>query len=361
MYKKAMTPSLLRICLLVALLLPAVNAAAGSAWLAVNQAIVDEHLLPRYQRLVESSARLSEKAVLFCKTQDEAHLGALRAAYHQAMDDWMGVQHMRFGPVEMYLRYNRYQMWPDKHNTGPKQLRRLLSEENRDVLAADRFAHTSVAVQGFSTLERLLFPGQRVIGDFGTPDKPAYRCDLLVAIGDNLAQMSAGIVRDWLPGDVSFRAQILGAESGNDYFESSQEVSSLLLNNLHTQLQSIVDQKLLRPLERYQLRRAESWRSQRSLRNILINLESTQELYSVGFAPVLKDQNLDREIRDAFQTAIQSAEAIRLPLIKIDQGSKDHEKVKLLLEHTRRLKRLVAAKLPSALGLSLGFNSLDGD
>ncbi len=360
MYKKNLPPSLLWICLL-GLLLSAVNAAAGSAWLAVNQAIVDEHLVPRYQRLAESSARLSENASRFCKAPDETHMAALRAAYHEAMDDWMGIQHMRFGPVEMYLRYNRFQMWPDKHSTGPKQLRRLLSAEDRAVLAADKFAYTSVAVQGFSTLERLLFPGQRVIGDFGTPDKPAYRCDLLVAIGDNLAQMSAGIVRDWLSGDVSFRVQILGAESGNDYFESSQEVSSLLLNNLHTELQSIVDQKLLRPLERYQLRRAESWRSQRSLRNILLNLKATHELYRVGFAPVLTDQNLDREIRAAFKTAIQSAEAIELPLIKIDQESKDHEKVRLLLEHTSRLKRLVAARLPAALGLSLGFNSLDGD
>ncbi|AKH20168.1 imelysin family protein [Sedimenticola thiotaurini] len=361
MIKTYSLPSILRNWLLLGLLLAGANALAGPDWLSVNRAVVDEHLIPRYQQLAESTAILSDKATRFCSAPNQEQLTSLRAAYHQAMDDWMGIQHIRFGPVEMYLRYNRYQMWPDKHSTGPKQLRRFLSKQDQEVLAADKFAHTSVAIQGFSTLERLLFPGQLTLGDFGAPGNPAYRCDLLVAIADNLANMSAGIVRDWQPGDVAFRDQILGAESGNDYFESSQEVSTRLLNDLHTQLQSIVDQKLLRPLERYQMRRAESWRSRRSLRNILLNLKATHELYVVGFAPLLADRELDRKIRDGFKTAIHTTEAITPALYEIAQESEEHGQVKALLEETRRLKRLVASELPPAVGLSLGFNSLDGD
>ena len=43
-------------------------------------------------------------------------------------------------------------------------------------------------------------------------------------------------------------AMIATAAEGNDYFESDREVSARLLNDLHTQLQVIVDLKLLRPL-----------------------------------------------------------------------------------------------------------------
>jgi len=334
---------------------------AETDWQGANKSIVDNHLLPRYERLAESGKALAEQAKRFCNTQNESDFERLRAAYHKATDDWMGIQHMRFGPVEMYLRYNRYQMWPDKHSSGPKQMRRLLAEEERDVLAADRFPHTSVAVQGFTALERLLYPAQLQLSDFGRGGVPAYRCEFVVAITNNIARMSAGLVKDWQSEEMGYRDLIIGAEQGNDYFESSEEVSSRLLNNLHTQLQAIVDQKLLRPLKNHKLRRAESWRSRRSLRNILLNLKATEELYSVGFAPVVTDKALDAELRVAFTRAIDAVETIKVPLYEIEKGSENNQKLEQVLETNRALKRLIATRLPQSLDLSLGFNSLDGD
>jgi predicted lipoprotein len=261
----------------------------------------------------------------------------------------------------MYLRYNRYQMWPDKHSTGPKQLRRLLAQEKRDVLAADRFPHTSVAVQGFTTLERLLYPTRLQLCDFGMAGSPSYPCELMLAIARNIDRMSTGLLKDWRSGEVAYRDLVLGAEHGNDYFESSKEVSSRLLNNLHTQLQSIVDQKLLRPMKLFKLRRSESWRSRRSLRNILMNLRATEELYNLGFAPAMADKALDTKVRAGFKAAIDSVKAIDVPLYEIEMDSDNHRKLERVLENSRALKRLVATKLPQALDLTLGFNSLDGD
>ena len=56
-----------------------------------------------------------------------------------------------------------------------------------------------------------------------------------------------------------------------------------------------------------------------------------------------------------------SAEKIELPLYEIEKGTKDHSRLQQLLEDSRALKRLIATRLPKAVGLSLGFNSLDGD
>jgi predicted lipoprotein len=361
MYRNSFLTPVLLTGALLGMLLSANSESAGSGWQGVNRAIIDQHLLPRYERLAESSNLLSHQAVQFCKAPDAQSLQQLREAYHGAMDDWMGIQHMRFGPVEMYLRYNRYQIWPDKHGTSAKQLRRLLAEEDRAIFAADRFPHTSVAVQGFTSMERLLYPAKLKLDGFVSGNSASYRCELVVAIAHNIAHMSSGLVKDWRPGDVAYRDLVLGAEQGNDFFESSEEVSSRLLNNLHTQLQAIVDTKLLRPMKDFKLRRAESWRSRRSMRNILLNLKATEELYQVGFSAFVKDKVLDVEIRTGFNKAIECAEGIKVPLYEIKKGSLEHQSVQQLLDNSRALKRLIATKLPKAVGLSLGFNSLDGD
>lgn len=361
MYRNSFVAPVLLTGALLGLLLSGNSKSDGSGWQMFNQAVVDQHLLPRYERLAESSRVLSQRATQFCNKPDSQALAQLREAYHGAMDDWMGIQHMRFGPVEMYLRYNRYQIWPDKHGTAAKQLRRLLAEENRDIFAPDRFPHTSVAIQGFTSLERLLYSGKLQLDDFVSGDAMNYRCELVVVIARNIAHMSSGMVADWRPGELAFREVVLGAEQGNDYFASSEEVSSRLLNNLHTQLQVIVDNKLLRPMQGFRLRRAESWRSRRSLINILLNLKATEELYQVGFSTVVTDKVLDAEIRAGFNNVIESVERIELPLYEIKKDSIDYKRLQQLLDASRALKRLIATQLPKAVGLSLGFNSLDGD
>ncbi|WP_316365279.1 imelysin family protein [Candidatus Thiodiazotropha sp. CDECU1] len=361
MYRNSFITPVLLTGALLGLLLSSNSRGADTGWQAANRVILDQHLLPRYERLAESGRMLSRRATRFCKAPDLQALEQLRGAYHAAMDDWMGIQHMRFGPVEMYLRYNRYQLWPDKHGTGAKQLRQLLAKQDRGILLPDRFPHISVAVQGFTSLERLLFPAELQLAEFTSGDTASYRCELVMAIARNIAHMSSGVVEDWLPGDVAYADLVLGAEQGNDYFESSEEVSSRLLNNLHTQLQVIVDNKLLRPMKGYRLRRAESWRSRRSLRNIRLNLKASEELYRVGFSAAVADRVLDAEIRSGFNKALLSAEKIELPLYEIQKGSQDHGRLQQLLDDSRALKRLIATRLPRALGLSLGFNSLDGD
>ncbi|MES9836204.1 MAG: imelysin family protein [Candidatus Thiodiazotropha sp.] len=361
MYRNSFLAPVLLTGALLGMLLSAKSEGAGSGWLAVNQAIVDQHLLPRYRRLAKSGRALSDQANRFCDGPDAQTLEQFRGAFNAAMDDWMGIQHMRFGPVAMYLRYNRYQIWPDKHGTAAKQLRRLLAREDRTLFAPERFPHTSVAIQGFTSLERLLYPARLELKAFGSGDQTGYRCELAEAIAGNIAHMSSGVVDDWQPGEVAFRDLVLGAERGNDYFESSEEVSSRLLNDLHTQLQAIVDNKLLRPLQGFNLRRAESWRSRRSLRNILLNLEAAKELYQVGFSGTVADRGLDDEIEAGFNKAIAGVEEIEVPLYEIKKESEAYKRLQQLLADSRLLKRLIATRLPKAVGLSLGFNSLDGD
>ena len=353
--------------LLTLLLLPALVSAAPTLQQA-NLTVVDDHLVPRYQTLMQASDALHQETRRFCTAPDAAGLEVIQQDFRDTMDAWMGIQHIRFGPAELFLRHHRFQYWPDKHNTGSKQLRKLLASEDMAVLSEDRFRETSVAVQGLSTLERLLFTDKPVNELFGSTDAPSYRCLLVEAISANLAMMASGMVTDWTRGDAPYREVIADAEQGNDYYETSKEVTARLLNNFHTQLQVIVDQKLLRPLsttaEKAKPRRAEAWRSHRSLDNIITNLEALQELYLTGFAPMLQDpqqRELDQQIRNGFKEALAAARAIDQPLYTIAADAQHRPQLQQLIDSNRQLKRIVGTQLPGALGLTLGFNSLDGD
>lgn len=332
-----------------------------SSWTDANQAMVDQHIIPGYLRLQKSTQALSGQSQQFCARQNQAGFNALRNAYQQAMDDWMAMQPVRLGPVGMLLRYNRYQLWPDKHGTGAKQLHRLLAAQDNDGLQAERFMRSSVAIQGFTALERLLFPKQPKLADFSAQGAASYRCKLVNAITRNLADMSREIVHDWQGGEVNYRKTVLTADNTNAYYNSAKDVSGVLLNDLHTQLQSIVDQKLMRPMQHYRMQRAESWRSRRSLRNIIINLQACKALYGLGFTAQVSDKPLQQKINRAFAQSIAAARAIKIPLYDIRKDSPEAAQLVGLLAETRQLKHLLATELPDAIGLVLGFNSLDGD
>jgi uncharacterized protein len=329
---------------------------AGLADTRLNQLAVAQHILPAYQRLSDSTAKLHSVSQEYCKAPEAADSAALRHAYLDAMGDWQSVQHIRFGPVEFLLRYHRIQLWPDKRGSVGKHLSRLLASKDTAALQPDAFAHDSAAIQGFSALERLLYSDMQT-----TP----YTCLVIVTITGNLQNMATGIVTDWTQPPLRYSDMIATADQGNDFFESSEEVSATLLNNLHTELQFIVDQKLNRPLgdtiARANGKRAESWRSGQSLNHIRQNLTATQQLYQVTFEPLITDADLRQQFDTAYKDVYTALDAVSMPLSSAVNDTKERQKIEVLRDKISTLKALVADQLTQALGIPLGFNSLDGD
>lgn len=366
----------LRLWMLSWVLLSPVTAAAEAPWLSVNLAMVEEHVVPRYEQLAEAARGLEQHSRDFCAAPDQARLAALREQFHDTMDGWAGVQHLRFGPVELLNRYYRFQLWPDKHNTGTRQLARLLAEEDHEVLAPQRFARTSVAVQGLSALERLVFARGKGPEAFVQDGKANYRCQLVEAISHNLANMSAELAQEWRASPPPLAqlflqsGELIGERMKDKSLAEKRDVTAAFFSNLTTQVQSIIDQKLLRPMgepgARAKPRYLESWRSERSLRNIVVNLEALESLYDTGFAPLLEAKSaehraLDKKIRQAFAKAHQAARQIAAPLYQALQSEEQPLAVEQLLQGMRQLQTLLTGPLPDALGIPLGFNALDGD
>lgn len=329
----------------------------------VIAAIADTHIIPRYRALQASAEALSANASTVCHDQPDA----LKSAYHALMDDWMRVQHIRFGPIQAGARRSRLQYWPDRKGRGRRQLWDMLQQADPSRLEPAAFAGTSVAVQGLPALEILLFTPPLAGND------PEYRCQLVAAIGRNLAALATSLVDEWTAGPHPFRFSMTAPGPDNPRFRSPDEVVAALLTDAHSSLLAAIDQKLLRPLNagNPKPKRAESWRSRRSLRNIWHNVESLQALFegeankSNGLSALLRDWEngaiVAAQFRAVTNAVLTQIAAIDRPLYS---AVSDPGTVPILLRLGAALKvmdAMIVEDIAPMLDVPLGFNALDGD
>lgn len=342
-------------------------------WADINRALLDGHVIPRYQVLAQASTDLSAGLDTFCRAPDAVGLRTVRGQFITALDAWNGIAHIVFGPIETEQRLYRFQLWPDKRGTGQKQVRQLLLAADPARLEPAAFTRESVAVQGLSALEVLLFPADEVgLGDFTTDVGPSFRCRFATAIGHNLADMADATLADWTRGDDAYRQVLLQAGSGDGRFADQRAVSGALLQALSTGTQLVHQFKLQEPLgtsaEAAKPRRAESWRSRRSLANVCTNLRALGHLYATGFAPRLAVSGsgaaTDRELALTL-TAAESACLSQPPDLLDDPLNAGQPGPREALEALRDLAGALQTRtgrgLAEELDLPLGFNSLDGD
>jgi len=339
-------------------------------WSDLNRALLYGHLIPRYQVLAQSNRNLSAGLDRFCAAPDEAGLAQVRGQFVAALDAWNGIAHIRFGPIETAQRYFRFQLWPDKRGTGQKQVRQLLAEADPARLEPAALARDSVAVQGLSALELLLYPAAEITpADFQAEGGPGFRCRYAAAIGRNLTDMAQATLTDWTQGAAADATTLFKPEPGQERFADPKALSTEILMTLNTGAQVVHQLKLMPPLgldpTTANPRQAESWRSRRSLANVCTNLRALEHLYATALAPRLAavwlpetDQGLALTLAAALNACLS------LPPETLDEVA-DRPETRQALEHLRDLAGALQARtgkrLAEELDLTLGFNSLDGD
>ncbi|MBU2966222.1 imelysin family protein [Amphritea sp. 2_MG-2023] len=330
-------------------------------WKTVNHALVTEHIIPRYQHLAESSNVLKNSTSALCQQPDQAHLSAAQQAFHRTMDDWESVQHIQFGPIENLMRNFSMQFWPDKKNLIGKQLNILLAEQDPATLKTDALYKASIGVKGLPALERLLFTGQ-----LSELENNSYRCQLTSTIAAYIAENSAATVTEW---QQAYSPSVFNAGSEDSYYDDHQEAAVDMLKSLVEPVEAIRDQKILRPLgngEKVRPRRSESWRSERSIRNIQLNMASLQDLYEGhpdNVASLLRQQGAADQadkISGLFNDIIAQLKAIQGPLTTTLYQPQTVTQLQQVSASLKQLDLALNAAMKT-LDIQLGFNSRDGD
>ncbi|ATF19122.1 imelysin family protein [Phaeobacter gallaeciensis] len=311
--------------------------------------ILTNHILPGFDRLAQSSATLAEVAASHCTPDDPA----LRDAFARAFDAWISVSHLRFGPTETDNRAFALAFWPDSRNKIPGTLRRALTEATRDSLTdADSFASQSVALRGFYALEYLLFDA--AIQSEGTADQ---RCALVAAISADIARTTAAIRDDW---HNSYAVTLVTPGPGNRY-QSEAEIRQELFKTLTTGFQVLVDMRLGRPLGQFDAprpKRAEARRSARSQHHIVLSLTAMEPL---ALALAAGDPALVQDIHAGFAKALKRASALDDPSLAGVADPARRFRIEAVQQDINDLRSLITTRLGPKLGVTAGFNSLDGD
>ncbi len=311
---------------------------------AVSLKVSKGYILPAYEDL---AGRALEQAALWHKTCEQA---PLRAAYQKTADAWAHVQQITFGPISLLLRRDRLYHWPERRNATSKGLNNLLAMKDKKQLAPERFASASVAVQGLPALERVLYANLL--------DDP-MGCDVGRAIADNIADIVQGNLKDW-------RETISYLEEGKAhpiYFDNMEEVANRLFTELLAGFQMIADQKIALPMgsraKKAKGKRAEAWRSQRSVRYIQENASGLQAMAKpfLSFLP----QDAADEVSTRLREYVEAAKKLPHPLKDAVKTQEGREKLSHFIEINRSTRNVLVEQFTRHLGLTVGFNSLDGD
>ncbi|HVI87403.1 MAG TPA: imelysin family protein [Dongiaceae bacterium] len=304
---------------------------------------------------------------------------AVVQGFNDVSDAWMAVQVLRFGPMTQNQRLDRIAYWPERSNTTEKQMTAFIAAADQSKLAPAGFAKASVALQGLSALERLLFDSEH--GADGKPasdqalahltaQEPAaaYRIGLIGAIAANLLTIAKEGRAAWH--ELSARLA-KGDQAG--FAASPQEATNQIYAGLVTIAQALGSQKLGLALgkspEAAKPHQAEQWRAGRSLRNIDRNLAALKQglmgdpsgsaialVTDAAVAAALK-----QKIETTFADCQQAIAAVGQPLDLAVADDKGRAEVQALLVKINQFRDILTNDMPKAAGITLGFNDLDGD
>ena len=335
------------------------SALPDADYAALARAAIDQVVIPAYAEHARAMHRMGPAIERHCMRDGAEDAAAVRAAFDEAMDAWQRAWPFGFGPVMRGAGRARIAFWPGRRGSAARQMRAVLRTWDESLLDPQQLAGKSVAVKDLQALERLLFEVPR----------DAYTCGLAGAIAHYQSDIADEILHEWTK-DGGFRQAALAAGGASDEYADDSEVARDLIRVLTESLDAIIAQKLEAPLgksaAKAKPKRAESWRSERSMRNIVLNIESTGALIETpgGFGDLVTahgESELADSLRNGLARTASKAGSVTLPLREAVSEPGERAKLLELLGNLRALRALVTGPLSRATSLLVGFNSQDGD
>ncbi|MDX8352550.1 imelysin family protein [Cognatiyoonia sp. IB215182] len=321
-----------------------VLAILGTTCMATAQTedIVNDHILPGMAALAETGAALSDAAQADCSVTSMS----LRDAYHAAFDAWIMVSHLRFGPSEVDDRAFALAFWPDSRGATPRSLAALIRDEDPIAESVAAYAEMSVASRGFYAMEFVLFDET-----ISAPGNPTYRCQLVQTIAGDIAATTAAIHDGWV---ADYAAQMTNP---SDIYQDDREVLQELFKALNTGLQFTSESRLGRPLGTFDAprpQRAEAWRAGRSARHVTLSLTSLRDL-----GALLSGE--DEALLAAFDVALARLQELDDPAFAGVATPQNRLEIEIIQQKIEEIRTIVLQDIGPTLGVSTGFNALDGD
>jgi hypothetical protein len=325
----------------------------------MNVSLTDKFIIPRYRAFEASTSALSTKTTEYCVAPDTVKLGLIKHAFLETMITWQRIRVIRFGPIMKNARYARVQFWPDKRRTAIRQIRGALMKKDTNIINSGGLEGRSVALQNLSAFEYL----------FVTSPDNIFACRLMTAIASFQRNIAREVLLEWEK-PRGYRDTILSAGKNNPTFGNNAAPATAFLNSIITLLDVIIRQKLEAPLGsdlyRASPRSAENWRTALSRKNIVANLNSIIEMFEApdGFSDLLskrKSKVMSDAIVRELHTVSRKVNTLPLPLPKAVLKAETRAQLEIIIQNLKDIRLLIRESVANTLGLTIGFNALDGD
>ena len=330
---------------------------AGIDHAAIARRALNEVIMPGFEKLADATETLRAEADAACSGEGPIEPEPVKDAYNRAFDAWIGVEQFRFGPTEENNARFALAFWPDTKGATPRTLETMIADEDPVVDDPAGFRDVSVAARGFFALDYLLYDPDAKPIEAGT-----YRCRLLRAIARDMATTAGNILAGWR--DTWGEVLTTAGDEDNPVFLTPEESTKALYSALTDSLQADIDLRLGRPLGTFdhpQPRRAEAWRSGRSLRNVRQSLEALRAYTATVFAPALPKRDAEA-VDGGFDAALAAADRVQGEPIDVAVATtQGRVRVEALQDAVARVQEQIAEHVGPPLGVTSGFNAMDGD
>lgn len=330
----------------------------------LGERLARDYARPAVAKMVDSASALHGALGAWCAQTGAADAARVKEAFETLALAWSGVEFLRFGPLVQANRYERLAFWPDTRGVMPKQVQALIAAKDDAVLKPGALSGRSVAVQGLPALEYVLYGEPALLRQNGGPNH-AYACGYAQAVAANVTQISRDVAQAW-SAEGDFGRQFAQPKAGNDLYRDQQEVAAEAMKSLSTGLQFARDVKILPVLgdtpQAARPKRAAFWRSQLSTRLVAANLEGLQAFYQAGaYALPAGDSWMAESVRGELASAARALQAVPAPLEQALAQEEGRRLLTLAALTLKNAKAIVDENLAPALGVTIGFNALDGD
>ena len=328
-------------------------------------------ILPGYKLLGQRLLALNASIGELCKAPALKQLQLSRKAYRDGIAAWGKVEFIRFGPVAVNNRYEQIFYWPDRKGRGRRQVLRLLSAADESILETGRLANKSVAVQGLTALEHVLFG--KTSGTLAKGPANSFDCRYAAAIVANLESINSAILAGWqLNG--GFAAIWHSPGPDNPVYLEPNEVSLELVKALDYGLENLRDRRIAPVLGFGKNRRRKSrpvlWRSKSSMVLINANIEGLRDLlFKAGLANAYIDSKPynDERAKD-LMASIRSEFKLTIGMSRQLAGEPDPFADPNIVARLvpigfplKNIRHNAVSEIKAAAGLAIGFNASDGD
>lgn len=325
---------------------------------------IEKAILPGYKNLTRAAKAQESDLTKLCEQPNKENLAKAQQAFRPLVAAWSGVEMYRIGPAIKNNRQEKLFFWPDRKSIGLRQVRKLIDTQDETALATETLQKKSVAVQGMLALEYVLF-GKNAEA-LATAKPKSYRCDYGVNISRAIQTTGQEIIDDWVSPS-GYTKMMLDTGPSNPIYRSDTEVMQDLLRISSEMIQSTKDLKILNTIkespEKSKPKRAPFWRSNQTLHAYQSNLKAVETLFTQGGLGNLTSrytQSLSFELGQT-NTFLMKLEKENIAWEKQVKQTKSHETLSFTLIPLEGAHYIVNDLIPEKLGLSLGFNSLDGD